>query len=206
MVAILFKISFPAEFHAQTAIEAAIYLHHELEARGESAADIKALTIRTHEACIRIIDKKGPLHNPADRDHCIQYMVAVALLFGRLSAADYEDAIASDPRIDALRERIVCVEEPQFTRDYHDPEKRSITNGLMVELKNVVRLKEVVVEYPIGHKRRRKEGIPLLEAKFRTNLGRCFSEKQKTRIERVSFDQATLEAMPVHQYVDLYVR
>ena len=202
---VLFKISFPAEFHAQTAVEGAITLRHQLEARGQSAADIKKLTIRTHEACMRIIDKKGPLSNPADRDHCIQYMVAVALLFGRLSAADYEDAMASDPRIDALRARIVCVEEPQFTRDYHDPKKRSIANGLVAELKNAERLEEIVVEYPIGHKRRRKEGIPLLEAKFRTNLGRCFSEKQKAGIETASFDQATLEAMPVHQYVDLYV-
>jgi len=202
---ILFKISFPAEFHSQTAVEAAVALHEQLLAYGKTAADIKKLTIRTHEACIRIIDKKGPLRNPADRDHCIQYMVAIPLIFGRLTAADYEDAVAFDRRIDVLREKIVCVEDSRFTRDYHDPKKRSIANGLTVELKNGERLKEVVVEYPIGHKRRRKEGMPLLQVKFQTNLSRRFAAKQKKRIEDASFDQATLEAMPVHQYVDLYV-
>ncbi|MEO6928703.1 MAG: bifunctional 2-methylcitrate dehydratase/aconitate hydratase, partial [Casimicrobiaceae bacterium] len=131
---ILFKISFPAEFHAQTAAEAAMTLHHALQLAGKSAADIARVTIRTHEAAIRIIDKRGPLANPADRDHCIQYMVAVPLLYGHLTAADYEDDVAADPRIDALRERIVCVEDPQFTRDYLDPAKRSISNALTIEL------------------------------------------------------------------------
>src|SRR5215471_16831992 len=131
---VLFKISFPAEFHSQTAVEAAMTLHKQLAAKGKTAADIKKITIRTHEACIRIIDKKGPLSNPADRDHCIQYMVAVPLLHGRLTAADYEDGVAADGRIDALREKMVCVEDPQFTADYHDPDKRSIANGLTVEL------------------------------------------------------------------------
>ena len=164
------------------------------------------VTIRTHEACIRIIDKKGPLHNPADRDHCIQYMVAVPLIFGRLTAADYEDRVAADPRIDALREKIVCVEDPQFTKDYHDPDKRSIANALTVELKDGKKLKEVVVEYPIGHKRRRKDGIPLLVDKFKVNLARVFPAKQIAAILDASLDQKKLEAMPVHDYVDLMVR
>lgn len=201
---VLFKISFPAEFHSQTAVEAAVTLHGLLAKKGKSAADIRKITIRTHEACIRIIDKKGPLNNPADRDHCIQYMVAVPLLFGRLTAADYEDGVAIDGRIDALREKIVCVEDPQFTQDYHDPSKRSIANALTVELNDGTTLDEVVVEYPIGHKRRRGDGIPLLEAKFRTNLVRRFAKKQQDAILAVSLDQTKLEAMPVQEYVDLY--
>ena len=201
---VLFKISFPAEFHSQTAVEAAMTLHGALAQRGKSAADIRRVTIRTHEACMRIIDKHGPLNNPADRDHCIQYMVAVPLLFGRLSAADYEDDVAADPRIDALREKIVCVEEPQFTKDYHDPDKRSIANALTVELNDGTSLDEVVVEYPIGHRRRRAEGIPLLEAKFRINLARRFAKKQQDAILAASLNQALLEATPVHEYVDLY--
>ena len=202
---VLFKISFPAEFHSQTAVEAAMTLHAELAKLGRSAADIARITIRTHEACIRIIDKKGPLDNPADRDHCIQYMVAVPLLFGRLTAGDYEDSIAADPRIDVLRDKIVCVEDPQFTRDYHDPKKRSIANAMTVEFNDGKKLKEVVVEYPIGHARRRKDGIPLLEAKFRTNLARRFPARQQQAILAVSLDQKALETMAVHEYVDLYV-
>ncbi|MER1939740.1 bifunctional 2-methylcitrate dehydratase/aconitate hydratase [Castellaniella sp. FW104-16D08] len=202
---VLFKISFPAEFHSQTAVECAMDIHGKLKAAGKSAEDIKKITIRTHEACIRIIDKKGPLHNPADRDHCIQYMVAVPILFGRLTAADYEDGIAADPRIDALRDKMECVEDPAFTKDYHDPEKRSIANALTVEFNDGSKLDEIVCEYPIGHKRRRTDGIPLLEAKFRKNLARQFPERQQQRILDVSLNQATLEAMPVHEYVDLYV-
>lgn len=202
---VLFKISFPAEFHSQTAVECAMEIHDKLRAAGKSADDIQSITIRTHEACIRIIDKKGPLNNPADRDHCIQYMVAVPVLFGRLTAADYEDDIARDPRIDALRDKIVCVEDPAYTRDYHDPDKRSIANALTVTFKDGSRFDEIVCEYPIGHKRRRTDGIPLLEAKFRTNLARMFPAKQQQRILDVSLDQSVLEAMPVHEYVDLYV-
>jgi len=202
---VLFKISFPAEFHSQTGVEAAMTLHGKLQAMGKSAEDIQKITIRTHEACIRIIDKTGPLDNPADRDHCIQYMVAVPLIFGRLTAADYEDRVAADPRIDALRAKIVCVEDAQFTRDYHDPEKRSIANALTVTLNDGTVLDEVVVEYPIGHKRRRTDGIPLLEAKFRTNLARRFPTKQQERILALSLDQQALETTPVHEYVDLYV-
>ncbi len=201
---VLFKISFPAEFHSQTAVECAMNIHAKLNALGKSADDIKAITIRTHEACIRIIDKKGPLNNPADRDHCIQYMVAVPVLFGRLTAGDYEDDVARDPRIDILRDKIVCVEDPAYTRDYHDPDKRSIANALTVEFNDGSKLDEIVCEYPIGHKRRRADGIPLLEAKFRTNLARMFAAKQQRRILDVSLDQKALEAMPVHEYVDLY--
>lgn len=202
---VLFKISFPAEFHSQTAVECAMQIHQRLLGAGKSASDIRRITIRTHEACIRIIDKKGPLDNPADRDHCIQYMVAVPILFGRLTAADYEDAIAIDPRIDVLRDKIICVEDPSFTADYHDPEKRSIANALTVEFNDGTAWEEMVCEYPIGHKRRRAQGIPLLEAKFRTNLARRFPTRQQQRILEVSLDQAGLEAMPVHEYVDLYV-
>ncbi|PMS16165.1 2-methylcitrate dehydratase [Trinickia dabaoshanensis] len=202
---VLFKISFPAEFHAQTAAEAAMTLHGRLRANGRRIEDIAKITIRTHEAAIRIIDKTGPLANPADRDHCIQYMVAVPMIFGRLTAADYEDAIAADPRIDALRAKIVCVEDPQFTADYHDPNKRSIANALTVEFADGTKLNEVVVEYPIGHKRRRAEGIPLLVEKFKTNLARRFPEKQRRAILDASLDQAKLESMPVNEYVDLYV-
>ncbi|AJK49891.1 bifunctional 2-methylcitrate dehydratase/aconitate hydratase [Burkholderia plantarii] len=202
---VLFKIAFPAEFHAQTAAEAALVLHRRLAEAGRGAESIRRVTIRTHEAAIRIIDKTGPLANPADRDHCIQYMVAVPLLFGRLSAADYEDDVAADPRIDALRAKIACVEDPQFTKDYHDPDKRAIANGLTVELDDGTVFEEVVVEYPLGHRRRRAEGIPLLLDKFRTHLARRFPAKQQQAILDVSLDQARLEAMPVNEYVDLYV-
>ncbi|MFD2063854.1 bifunctional 2-methylcitrate dehydratase/aconitate hydratase [Paraburkholderia solisilvae] len=202
---VLFKISFPAEFHSQTAVEAAMTLHPQLAAKGKRVEDIAKITIRTHEAAIRIIDKKGPLNNPADRDHCIQYMVAVPLIFGRLTAADYEDAIAQDARIDALRAKIECVEDPQYTKDYHDPDKRSIANALTVQFSDGTTLDEVAVEYPIGHKRRRADGIPLLVEKFRTNLARRFPAKQQQAILDVSLDQAKLEAMPVNEYVDLYV-
>jgi 2-methylcitrate dehydratase len=202
---VLFKISFPAEFHAQTAAEAAMTLHGQLRATGRRVEDIAKVTIRTHEAALRIIDKTGPLANPADRDHCIQYMVAVPLIFGRLTAADYEDEIAADPRIDALRAKIVCIEDPRFTADYHDPDKRSIANALTVEFSDGGKLDEVVVDYPLGHKRRRAEGIPLLVEKFKTNLVRRFPEKQRQAILDVSLDQTRLEAMPVNEYVDLYV-
>ena len=202
---VLFKISYPAEFHAQTAVEAAMLVNEELLRVGKTAADIKRITIRTHEAAIRIIDKKGPLNNPADRDHCIQYMVAVPILFGRLTAEDYEDSVAIDKRIDELRDKITCVEDKQFTRDYHDPEKRSIANALGVEFKDGKKLKEIVVEYPIGHKRRRKEGMPILVEKFRTNLARRFPEKQRAIIMDLCLNQKQLEATPVHEFVDLMV-
>ncbi|MCK9489113.1 MAG: bifunctional 2-methylcitrate dehydratase/aconitate hydratase [Xanthomonadales bacterium] len=202
---VLFKISWPAEFHAQSAVEAAMTLHGTLTARGLAWDDIAKVTIRTHEACLRIIDKQGPLDNPADRDHCIQYMVAVPLIFGRLGADDYEDEVAADPRIDALRARIHCVEDAQFSRDYHDPDKRSIANGLTIELNDGTVLDEVVVEYPIGHRRRREEGIPLLEAKFRENLARRFPGHQQRAILAASQDLDALSAMPVNDYLELFV-
>jgi 2-methylcitrate dehydratase len=202
---VLFKVSYPAEFHAQTAVEAAITLHGELKKLGKTDADIRKITIRTHEACIHIIDKKGPLANPADRDHCIQYMVAVPIIFGRLTAADYEDEIADDPRIDPLREKIDCVEDPTFTRDYHDPAKRSIASALAVELRDGRKLKEVVVEYPIGHKRRRKEARPRLIEKFRVNLARVFPPKQAAAILNLCLDAKKLAATPVNEFVDMMV-
>jgi 2-methylcitrate dehydratase len=202
---VLFKISFPAEFHSQTAVEAAMVLHGEISRSGKKTEDIKKIRIRTHEAAIRIIDKKGPLNNPADRDHCIQYMVAVPLIFGRLTAADYEDGVAADARIDALRAKMVCVEDRKFTRDYHDPKKRSIANALTVEFKDGTRLKEVVVEYPIGHKRRRKEGMPVLVGKFKTNLARRFPSTQARAILDLCLDSNRLEKTPVHEFVDMMV-
>ncbi|MDF2519294.1 MAG: 2-methylcitrate dehydratase [Sphingobacterium sp.] len=203
---ILFKISFPAEFHAQTAAEAAMQLHQQLKEFGKSSDDIERVTIRTHEAAIRIIDKKGPLHNPADRDHCIQYMVAVPLIFGRLTAEDYENHIALDPRIDALRDKIFCVEDPQFTIDYHDPQKRAISNALTVVLKDGTVLPELVVEYPIGHPRRRQEGIPKLIEKYKTNLARVFSEKQQKQLLEVTLDYDTFIDLDVSELMDLLAR
>jgi 2-methylcitrate dehydratase len=200
---ILFKISFPAEFHAQTAVEAAVTLHARLRGLGRSTEDIQTITISTHEACLRIIDKRGPLHNPADRDHCIQYMVAVPLLFGRLTAADYEDDVARDPRIDRLRETMRTEEVAEFTRDYHDPQKRSIANRLTLTLADGTVLEETV-QYPIGHRSRRHDGIPLLDAKFRRNLARRFPIRQQKAILAISLDQATLEALAVNEYMDLY--
>jgi 2-methylcitrate dehydratase len=202
---VLFKISFPAEFHAQTAAECAMTVFHQMQSRGKSAEDIRKIRIRTHEAAIRIIDKKGPLDNPADRDHCIQYMVAVPLLFGRLTAEDYEDEVARDPRIDELRKKMTCVEDKRFSRDYHDPAKRSIANALTVEFKDGSKLDEVVCEYPIGHKRRRKEGMPVLVEKFKTNLARRFPAKQQGAILELCTDASRLENTPVNEFVDLLV-
>ncbi len=205
---VLFKVSYPAEFHAQTAVEAAVALHKELAARGLTAAAIKRIELRTHEACLRIIDKRGTLSNPADRDHCVQYMIAVPLLFGRLTAADYEDALALDPvwgkRIDALRDITECSEVPQFTQDYHDPAMRSIANSLRIVLEDGTEL-ERTVEFPIGHRRRRAEGLPLLIEKFKTNLKRRFDEAKQERILEASLDRGRLEQMAVTEYVDLYV-
>jgi len=199
---VLFKISFPAEFHAQTAVECAMKLHPLVKDRLEQ---IQRIVIRTHESAIRIIDKKGPLNNPADRDHCIQYMVAVPLIHGRLTAADYEDDVANDPRVDALRDKMECIEDKQFSKDYLDPEKRSIANGITVHFKDGTKTDEVVVEYPIGHRRRRAEGIPVLEAKFRTNLARRFPQKQARAILDLCQDQKRLEGTPVNEFVDLFV-
>ena len=205
MEQILFKISFPAEFHAQTAAECAMSIFQQMKSRGKAVEDIKKIQIRTHEAAIRIIDKKGPLANPADRDHCIQYMIAVPLIFGRLTAADYEDDVAKDPRIDRLRDKMTCVEDKQFSKDYLDPEKRSIPNALTVEFNDGSSLPEVAVEYPIGHKRRRKEGIPHLVEKFERNLARRFPKQQQKAILDLCMDQKKLEDTPVNKFVDAMV-
>jgi 2-methylcitrate dehydratase len=200
---VLFKISFPAEFHSQTGVEAAMTIYHQMQAAGKTSDDIKKITIRTHEACIRIIDKKGPLNNFADRDHCIQYMVAVPFIFGRLTARDYEDDIASDPRIDALREKIVCVEDPGYTVDYHDPEKRSIANAITVEFNDGTVFDEVAVEYPVGHSRRRVEGIPLLIEKYKINLARIYDADKQRKIIDLCLDYDKLTATPVNEFMDL---
>ena len=199
---VLFKISFPAEFHAQTAVECAMQLHALVRDRLD---EIERIVIRTHESAIRIIDKKGPLDNPADRDHCIQYMVAVPLIHGRLTAADYEDEVALDPRIDRLREKIECIEDRAYSADYLDPSKRSIANAITVHFKDGSMTDEVAVEYPIGHRRRRKDGIPLLNAKFALNLARRFPPSQQARILDVCKDQTKLEGTPVNEFVDLFV-
>ena len=198
---VLFKISYPAEFHAQTAVEAAIRLHPQVKDRLDS---VKKIVITTHESAIRIIDKKGPLHNPADRDHCIQYMTAVGLINGNLTAADYEDAAASDPRIDRLRSKMACVENRQWSRDYLDPKKRSIANAVQVFFNDGSKSEKIEVEYPVGHHRRRAEGVPLLEAKFRINLARRLSPKQQAAILDLTRSQQRLETTPVNEFVDLF--
>jgi 2-methylcitrate dehydratase len=200
---VLFKISFPAEFHSQTAVEAAMTIYQQMQAAGKTSDDIKKITIRTHEACIRIIDKKGPLTNFADRDHCIQYMVAVPFIFGRLTARDYEDDIAADPRIDALREKIVCVEDTGYSADYHDPEKRSIANAVTVEFNDGTVFDEVAVEYPVGHARRRVEGIPLLIEKYKINLARIYDADKQKKIADLCLDYDKLAATPVNEFMDL---
>ncbi|MGE5522473.1 MAG: bifunctional 2-methylcitrate dehydratase/aconitate hydratase [Rhodospirillaceae bacterium] len=199
---VLFKISFPAEFHAQTAVEAAVRLYPQLAHRVD---DVQKIVITTHESAIRIIDKKGPLYNPADRDHCIQYMTAIGLLKGQLTAADYEDEVARDPRIDALRDKMECVENKQWSADYLDPEKRSIANAVQVFFRDGTKTENIVVEYPVGHRRRRAEGVPLLERKFKLNLSRRFAEKQRNAILALCQDQQKLEATPVNEFVDLFV-
>jgi 2-methylcitrate dehydratase len=178
-------------------------IYHQMQAAGKTSDDIAKVTIRTHEACIRIIDKKGPLNNPADRDHCIQYMVAVPFIFGRLTARDYEEDIAADPRIDALREKIVCVEDPVYTADYHNPETRSIANAITVEFKDGTVFDEVAVEYPIGHARRRTEGIPLLIEKYKTNLARIYDADKQKKILDLCLDYNKLSATPVNEFMDL---
>ncbi len=199
---ILFKIAFPAEFHAQTAVEAAFQLFPLVKDRLDQVASIR---ITSHESAIRIINKTGPLYNPADRDHCLQYMTAVGLIFGELTAAYYEDDIAADARIDLLREKMEVVEDPQYSKDYLDPQKRSITNAVQVFFNDGSHTDKVVVEYPLGHKRRREEGIPLLVEKFKTNLARRFPRKQIQKILEISLDFEHLKQTPVHEYLDLWV-
>ncbi len=176
---VLFKISFPAEFHAQTAVEAAIKLHSQVRDRLDQ---IERVEIHTHESAIRIIDKSGPLHNPADRDHCLQYMTAIGLIFGALTADHYEDATAADPRIDALRSKMVVKEEPRYTREYLEADKRSIANAVQIFFRNGSATEKVEVEYPVGHRRRRAEGIPLLVEKFRANAAGSFSTTKSAEL------------------------
>ncbi|KIM69168.1 hypothetical protein SCLCIDRAFT_1208593 [Scleroderma citrinum Foug A] len=203
---VLFKISYPAEFHAQTAVEVALTIHSHLKAMGKSSDDIKSVRISTQEAAIRIIDKQGPLHNFADRDHAISYMVAYPLIFGELTSNSYADAAAADPRIDTLRAKIHCVENKTFSVDYHDPAKRSIGNALLVELSDGTILDEVVVEYPVGHRLRREEGTPLLIEKFKRHISHHFDEAhQKTILEIVS-DRKNFPDLAVDKFTDLFVK
>ncbi|HXZ96685.1 MAG TPA: bifunctional 2-methylcitrate dehydratase/aconitate hydratase [Burkholderiales bacterium] len=198
---VLFKVSFPAEFHAQTAAECALKLHPRVKNR---LNEVEKILITTHESAIRIIDKKGPLHNPADRDHCIQYVTAICLIFGDLTAQHYEDNIAKDPRIDRLRDKMKCVENKQYSKDYLNPKKRSIANAVQVFFKDGSKTEKVEVEYPLGHRLRRAEGTPLLIAKFKTNLARRFATKQQTAILNLCLDQKKLDATPVNEFVDLF--
>ncbi len=199
---VLFKISYPTAFHAQTAVECGVKLHTHVKDR---LKDIDKVVLTTHAAAIKISDKKGPLHNPADRDHCLQYCLAIGLIKGNLTAADYEDDAAADPRIDVLREKTVCVEKKQWTHDYYEPKKRSIPSAVQVFFKDGSKTQNVVVEFPLGHPRRRAEGAPQLEAKFKTNLARRLAPKQQAAILDLCRDQRRLEATPVHKFVDLFV-
>jgi 2-methylcitrate dehydratase len=199
---VLFKISFPAEFHAQTAVEAAFQLHPVVKNRLD---EVEKIVITTHESAIRIIDKRGPLHNPADRDHCLQYMTAIGLIFGELTADHYEDRIAADMRIDTLRDKMIVVENPEYSRDYLDPQKRSIANAVQIFFKDGSISENVVVEYPLGHRRRRTEGIPLLLEKFRSHLYHRFSTVQLERIMELCLDPQRLSQTPVHAFVDLWI-
>ncbi|MGA0449282.1 MAG: bifunctional 2-methylcitrate dehydratase/aconitate hydratase [Methylophilaceae bacterium] len=206
---VLFKISFPAEFHAQTAVECALALHPnniDLIDTLEKINKIDRIEITTHESAIRIIDKTGPLNNPADRDHCIQYMTSIGLLKGNLTAQDYEDTVANDPRVDALREKMTCVEKPEFTKDYLDPDKRSIANAVQIFYKDGSSSEQVAVEYPIGHRRRRSEGIPELIKKFKINLQREFDDTRAEKIMNLNLDIDLLQQTPVNEYVDLYTK
>jgi 2-methylcitrate dehydratase len=199
---VLFKISFPAEFHAQTAVEAALKLHPAVAQR---IGDIDRIAIETQEPGVRIIDKTGPLANPADRDHCLQYMVAVPLLFGRLTAEDYEDEVARDPRIDALRAKMVVTENAAFSRDYLDPDKRAIGNAVQVYFRDGTRTERVAIDYPIGHRRRREEGIPQLVAKFERSIATLFGAERRAAITAACADQARLEALRVEEFMALWV-
>jgi 2-methylcitrate dehydratase len=197
---VLFKIAYPTAFHGQSAVEAAIRLHPVVKDRLD---DIERVDVRCHNSSMVILDKTGPLHNPADRDHCMQYMMAVGMIFGELTAADYEDDVAADPRIDALRAKMHLSEDARYEKDYHDPEKRSNANSIQVYFKDGTRAPLSEVEYPLGHRRRRAEGIPLLMKKLEKNIARVFASKQRARILEVCLDQQRLEGMPVNEFVDL---
>jgi 2-methylcitrate dehydratase len=200
---VLFKISFPAEFHGQTAIEAAIALHPRVTGNLDRIARVE---IETQESGVRIIDKTGPLANPADRDHCIQYMVAIALIYGRLTAGDYEDAIADDPRIDVLRSKMVVRENPKFTAEYYAPEKRYIGNAVQLFFEDGTATERVVVDYPVGHRLRRAEALPLLRQKFEASLLQHFSLKQAEAIKQLFADRKRFDSMPVSDLVAQLVK
>jgi 2-methylcitrate dehydratase len=199
---ILFKISFPAEFHAQTAVECALELHPSIRDR---MTEIKSITLTTHQSAIRIIDKKGPLHNPADRDHCLQYMVAIGLLFGTLTAEHYEESTAKDPRIDALREKMVVVEDEQYSKDYLDPNKRSIANAVQIHFQDGTSTEKIICEYPIGHRVRRDEGLPKVIEKFENNLLTRFPRKKSTDIMNLTLDYERFIQTPCHEFIALFV-
>jgi len=199
---VLFKISFPAEFHAQTAVECAFELHPEVKDRLD---EISHITLTTHESAIRIIDKKGPLHNPADRDHCLQYMVAIGLLFGELKAEHYEAETAGDPRVDRLRELMVVTEDIRYSEEYLHADKRSIANAVQIHFKDGTSTHKVECEYPIGHRRRRAEGLPKVIEKFEANLLTRFPRKKVERIVDLSTDTNAYLKTPVHEYMNLFV-
>ncbi len=198
---VLFKISFPAEFHAQTAVEAAVKLHPEVI---EKLDEISKIEVTTHESAIRIISKSGDLNNPADRDHCLQYMIAIGLIFGDLVAEHYEDDIADDPRIDALREKMIIKEDPRYTKEYLEADKRSIANKIQISFKDGSSTNAIEVEYPIGHKRRREEGIPILENKFKNNLLKIFDQKKVKKILSKCLNQDSLESMTVLEFQEMF--
>ena len=200
---VLFKISYPAEYHSQTAVECAVALHEQVKGRLD---DIEKIVLTTHEAAIHIISKTGPLHNPADRDHCLQYMVAVPLMTGTLTADHYEDDFAANPEIDALRAKMVVEEDLGYSKDYHDPEKRAFTNAIEVHFKDGSKTERVEVEFPIGHPRRRAEGIPVLEEKFARNLATHYSDESCKEIIDLCNNQAVLEATPVTAFMGLLVK
>jgi 2-methylcitrate dehydratase len=198
---VLFKVSYPAEFHAQTALEAALTLHPLVASR---LSEVAAIEIVTQESAVRIISKTGPLHNPADRDHCLQYIVAVGLLYGHLTAADYEDDVARDPRIDALRDVTTVVEDPAYTRDYLDPNKRSIANTVQVRFRDGSTTDPVTVEYPLGHRRRRAEALPLLREKFDASVRQRLPAAQATHILTIVDDPKALMDLPVGDFLRLF--
>jgi 2-methylcitrate dehydratase len=199
---ILFKISSPAEFHAQTALECALKLHPQV---CDQLEEVEKIVITTHESALRIIDKTGPLRNPADRDHCLQYIIAIGLIFGELNADHYEDSVACDPRIDALRKTMVVVEDKRYSRDYLDPDKRSIANAVQVFFKDGSSTEQIAVEYPLGHRIRRQEALSHLLEKFNNNLSTHFDSKQVDAITAACINQEKLEAMPVNEFVDLWL-
>jgi 2-methylcitrate dehydratase len=200
---VLFKVSYPAEFHAQTAVECAVALHPKVRDR---INDVQRIVIETQESAVRIIDKTGPLDNPADRDHCIQYMVAVPLIHGTLAAEHYEHDVAHDPRIDTLRQKMQVVENPQYTTDYLDPEKRSIANAIQVFFNDGTSTDRVEIHYPIGHRRRRKDAVPLLQAKFEKSLAGVFEADRRRELIDLFGDGAKLAATPVTEFMAMWVR